>query len=149
MKSKKMTLLVSLLFALALSASVFGQDKTEKTDKADAKGAPKLAVDNLKYEFGKVKEGDEITHVFKIKNEGTAELVIANVSPGCGCTASDFTKTLAPGAEGIVKLTVKTAGMSGLTDRYADIISNDTTQPNLKLWVKMDVQKGDAQAVKN
>ena len=131
---------------MALTASVFGQDKTEKTD---AKGAPKLAVDNLKYEFGKVKEGDEITHVFKIKNEGTAELVIANVSPGCGCTASDFTKTLAPGAEGIVKLTVKTAGMSGLTDRYADIISNDTTQPNLKLWVKMDVQKGDAQAVKN
>ena len=75
--------------------------------------------------------------------------VIVNVSPACGCTASDFTKTLAPGAEGIVKLTVKTAGMSGWTERYADVISNDKTQPNLKLWVKMDVFKGDTQAVKN
>ena len=146
MTLKKIALIAMLVSALALTA--FGQDQA-KTEKADAKGTPKLAVDNLKYEFGKVKEGDEITHVFKIKNEGTAELVIANVSPACGCTASDFTKTLAPGAEGIVKLTVKTAGMSGLTDRYADVISNDTTQPNLKLWVKMDVQKGDAQAVKN
>lgn len=152
MNLKKITLPIlaaMLVSALALTATVFGQDKTEKTDKAADKGAPKLVVDNLKFEFGKVKEGDEISHVFKIKNEGAADLNIANVSPGCGCTASDFTKTLAPGAEGIVKLTVRTAGMSGLTDRYADIISNDPSQPNLKIWVKMDVQKGDTQAVKN
>lgn len=147
MKLNKITLMLSLLFALALAASAFAQDKTEKT--GDAKGAPKLVVDNAKYEFGKVKEGDEISHVFKIKNEGTAELVITNVSPACGCTASDFTKTLAPGAEGIVKLSVKTARMNGPTERYADIISNDPAQPNLKIWVKMDVRKGDAQTGKN
>jgi len=145
MNLKKITLLASLLFALALTASALAQDKTEK---ADAEGTPKLVVDNPKFDFGKVKEGDEISHVFKIKNEGTAELVITNVSPACGCTASDFTKTLAPGAEGIVKLSVKTAGMSGPTERYADVISNDKAQPNLKLWVKMDVGKG-GQAVKN
>lgn len=149
MRLKNITL--TFLLSLALTAVVFaqsGQDQA-KADKADAKSAPKLVVDNTKFEFGKVKEGEEISHVFKIKNEGTAELVIANVSPACGCTASDFTKTLAPGQEGIVKLSVKTTGMNGWTERYADVISNDTTQPNLKLWVKMDVQKADAQAVKN
>jgi hypothetical protein len=146
MRLKTIALLATLLCTLSLVASAFAQDKAEKA--GAAKPAPKLVVDNLKFDFGKVKEGDEISHVFKIKNEGTAELVITNVSPGCGCTASDFTKTLAPGAEGIIKLSVKTAGMNGPTDRYADVISNDTTQPNLKLWVKMDVQKGE-QAVKN
>lgn len=146
MTLKKITLLVTLFSTLALSA--FGQEQA-KTEKADDKAAPKLVVDNTKFEFGKVKEGEEISHVFKIRNEGAAELVIVNVSPACGCTASDFTKTLAPGAEGIVKLSVKTAGMSGWTERYADVISNDKTQPNLKLWVKMDVQKADAQATKN
>ncbi len=149
MTLKKITLpiLVAMLVS-ALALTAFGQEQA-KTEKADDKGAPKLAVDNAKFEFGKVKEGEEISHVFKIKNTGTSELVIVNVSPACGCTASDFTKTLAPGAEGIVKLTVKTAGMSGWTERYADVISNDKTQPNLKLWVKMDVFKGDTQAVKN
>lgn len=135
MKLNKITLMVFLASVLALTGTAFGQDK--------AKDAPKLVVDNAKFEFGKVKEGEEISHVFKIKNEGTAELVITNVSPACGCTASDFTKSLAPGAEGIIKLSVKTAGMNGWTERYADVISNDASQPNLKLWVKMDVQKAE------
>ncbi|HMV86977.1 MAG TPA: DUF1573 domain-containing protein [Blastocatellia bacterium] len=146
MTLKKITLAALLISALALT--VFGQDQS-KTENAEGKGAPKLVIDNTKFEFGKVKEGEEISHVFKIKNEGTAELVIVNVSPACGCTAGDFTKTLAPGAEGIIKLSVKTAGMNGWTERYADVISNDKTQPNLKLWVKMDVQKADVQATKN
>lgn len=138
---KKITLIPMLILALAVTA--FAQSQAEKKDSADAKSAPKLVVDNPKFEFGKVKEGEEISHVFKIKNEGTAELTIINVSPACGCTASDFTKTLAPGQEGSITLSVKTAGMNGWTERYADVISNDKAQANLKLWVKMDVQKAE------
>lgn len=133
MKLKKLILIAILALATALTATAFGQDKT--------KDGPKLAVDNASFEFGKVNEGEEITHVFKIKNEGTAELIITNVSPACGCTASDFTKSLAPGAEGTITLSVKTAGMNGWTERYAEVISNDASQPFMKLWVKMDVQK--------
>jgi len=133
MRLNKLTLITFMVSALVLTMAAFGQDKV--------KDGPKLVVDNTKFEFGKVKEGEEISHVFKIKNEGTSELVIANVSPACGCTASDFTKSLAPGQEGVIKLSVKTAGMNGWTERYADVISNDTAQPNLKLWVKMDVEK--------
>lgn len=132
MKLKTINLTALLIVALAMTAAAFGQDKA---------AAPKLVVDKATFEFGKVKEGEEISHVFKVKNEGTAELTIINVSPACGCTASDFTKTLAPGAEGTITLSVKTAGMNGLTERYADVISNDKSQPNFKLWLKMDVQK--------
>ena len=141
MKLNKITLMVFLASILALTATAFGQNNAK--DVPEQSKLPKLVVDNAKFEFGKVKEGEEISHVFKIKNEGTAELVITNVSPACGCTASDFTKTLAPGAEGTITLSVKTAGMNGWTERYADVISNDASQPNLKLWVKMDVQKAE------
>lgn len=148
MKLKTLNLITLLVCALALTVSAFAQDKS--ADKAASQDVPKLAVDNAKHEFGKVKEGEEVKHVFKIKNTGKAELVILNVSPACGCTASDFTKSLAPGAEGTVTLTVKTAGMNGWTERYAEIISNDKSQPDFKLWMKMDVQKADAaQAGKN
>jgi hypothetical protein len=38
--------------------------------------APKIAAPELTFSFGKVKQGTEVEHVFKIRNEGTAELVI-------------------------------------------------------------------------
>jgi glutathione peroxidase len=133
-----------LLFITALPCAAFAQNgaKDGKTSSA----APKLVVEEFEYRFGKVKEGDEVSHTFKIKNEGAAELIIHNVSPACGCTASDFPKKLAPGEEGKVTLAVKTAGMKGKTERYAEVISNDAAQVGLKLWLHLDVYKGDSSA---
>lgn len=129
---------LTALVVLALALTAFAQETAQPA----AKGKPKLViVEKPEFDFGKVKEGTEVTHTFKIKNEGTAELVIINVSPACGCTASDFSKSIAPDAEGIVKLTVKTAGMNGKTSRYADLISNDPKDPILKLWLYLEVEK--------
>lgn len=108
----------------------------------DAK-APKMVIASPEHDFGKVKEGESVTFTFTVKNTGNSELQIVNVSPGCGCTASDFSKTVAPGAEGKITLSVNTTGMSGKQSRYADVISNDKTQPSFKLWVHVDVQKSD------
>ena len=140
MRFRNITLIAVLVSALVLMATAFGQDKAEKADK-DAKAAPKLVVEKPEYDFGKVKEGEEASHTFTIKNDGNADLIIKNVSPACGCTASDFSKVVAPGQEGKVTLTVKTNGMSGKTSRYADVISNDPQQPNLQLWLHMEVAK--------
>lgn len=105
--------------------------------------APKMVIATPEHDFGKVKEGEQVTFTFSVKNTGTAELVINNVSPGCGCTASDFSKSVAPGAEGKITLSVNTTGMNGKQSRYADVITNDKTQPNFKLWVHVEVQKAD------
>ncbi|WP_181197836.1 DUF1573 domain-containing protein [Enhygromyxa salina] len=42
-------------------------------------GAPKIASDEAVYEFGAIKATDSIEHIFKIKNEGTADLHIERV----------------------------------------------------------------------
>jgi hypothetical protein len=42
-------------------------------------GAPKIASDEATYDFGAIKPVDSIEHVFKIKNEGTADLHIERV----------------------------------------------------------------------
>jgi glutathione peroxidase len=128
---KLMPFLLLALTILSLALLAFAQDSK----------APKVKVDATEYNFGAVKEGDTISHTFKIKNEGTAELVIHNVSPACGCTASEFPKSLAPGQEGNVTLAVKTAGMNGKTTRSADIISNDPKQPTIQLWLNLEVAK--------
>jgi len=132
--------LLSLIIALPFAAFAQNGPADGKTMPA----APKIALEKSEHNFGKVKEGEVVSHTFKIKNEGAAELVIHNVSPACGCTASDFPRKLAPGEEGKITLEVKTAGMQGRTERTADIISNDTSQSSLKLSLHMYVYKADS-----
>jgi hypothetical protein len=66
------------LLAAALLASCKCGDEGAKD--AGAKpaetGAPKIVAAESVFDFGKVKQGDEVTHVFKIRNAGTAELKI-------------------------------------------------------------------------
>jgi hypothetical protein len=46
------------------------------TASSQAKGAPKIVAVDPVFEFGKVKLGDSVEHVFKVKNTGTAALEI-------------------------------------------------------------------------
>lgn len=135
----KLTFALSLFcLAVTLSAVAFAQD-----DKSKSSATPKLVMAQTEHDFGKVKEGEEPNYTFKVKNEGNADLVIHNVSPACGCTASDFSKTIAPGQEGKITLAVKTAGMNGKVERYAEVISNDKQQTGLKLWLRLEVARAD------
>ncbi|MFN7930489.1 MAG: DUF1573 domain-containing protein [Blastocatellia bacterium] len=43
--------------------------------------APKAVIEKVEHNFGKVKEGVKVSHTFKLKNEGTADLQIENVAP--------------------------------------------------------------------
>lgn len=44
-----------------------------------ADAAPKIASDEAVFEFGAIKASDSVVHVFKIKNEGNADLKIERV----------------------------------------------------------------------
>src|SRR5215813_12299308 len=136
--------LLSLIIALTFAAFAQAPSQDGPPEGVTKSSAPKIAMEEREHNFGKVKQGEEVSHTFKIKNEGAAELVIQNVSPACGCTASDLPKKLAPGEEGKITLAVKTAGMNGKNERYAEVISNDAAQVGLKLWLHMDAYKGDS-----
>jgi hypothetical protein len=66
-----------LLAALLLASCKCGEEAAPAAQaKAPEAGAPKIVAVEPSFDFGKVKQGDEATHVFKIRNEGTAELKI-------------------------------------------------------------------------
>lgn len=77
MKIAKMHIAVTFLLVLTTVAMArqngAGQPKT---------GAPKLVIDSLTHDFGDVKPGTSLIHSFRIKNEGTADLLIQGVHPG-------------------------------------------------------------------
>ncbi|HEY7159841.1 MAG TPA: DUF1573 domain-containing protein, partial [Acidobacteriota bacterium] len=68
---------------------------------------PKMQIVEPSYDAGEMyKTNKKIQHDFIIKNIGAAELKIINARPGCGCTVTQFDKTIAPGAEGKVTASV-------------------------------------------
>lgn len=86
-----------LLFCLTLGLS---------TGVATAQKAV-ITCEKTVHNFGEIKEADgKVSHTFVVKNEGTAPLVISNVTASCGCTTPDWTKEPIPaGKTGEVKVT--------------------------------------------
>lgn len=67
------------------------------------------------WDFGKVKEGVQATHVFEFTNTGDKGLLLNKVQPSCGCTASDHTKeVIKPGETGYVKAIYNSKGRVGI-----------------------------------
>jgi hypothetical protein len=60
--------------------------------------------------LGDVKKGNPVTATFTLTNVGKEDLIIENVTPGCGCTKSDYTKEpIKPGKTGTITATYNAA----------------------------------------
>jgi hypothetical protein len=44
--------------------------------------APLMVIESFTHDFGEVKAGTPLRYAFKVKNQGKADLLINNVSPG-------------------------------------------------------------------
>lgn len=86
---------------------------------------PVLEFDNTIHDFGKIKEGDKVSHTFQVKNTGQAPLIIQSAAPSCGCTVPDWTKTPIPaGGTGFVKAEFDSKGKSGMQDKTITVTAN-------------------------
>ncbi|NIO48628.1 MAG: DUF1573 domain-containing protein [Candidatus Aminicenantes bacterium] len=102
---------------------------------------PKIKFREESKDFGKMKQGKVLTHIFVFKNEGDETLVIKRVKTSCGCTAALLSKKeIAPGAEGEIKLTYNTKGYEGKNTKYIDVESNDPAQPRKRLTVSAEIE---------
>jgi len=98
---------------------------------------PKLTMASFEHLFGKIKAGTPLNHTFKITNEGKAALEIKSVTPACGCTASSYDKTIAPGQTGGITLAIEhTESYRGEMIKTADVTSNDPDLPRFTLTLK-------------
>ncbi|WP_118976857.1 DUF1573 domain-containing protein [Taibaiella koreensis] len=108
-------ILTAFMIVAASTAVVHAQKgaKFEFKDKNDA------------YDFGTVKEGEKVVHVFEFKNAGDQPLQILKVEAGCGCTTPEWPKTpVMPGKSSSIKVTFNTAGKVGPAYKDVTIKSN-------------------------
>ena len=81
--------------------------------------------ENDVYDFGKVKDGEKVTHVFKFKNVGQEPLQILKIDASCGCTQPEWPKTpIEPGQSSEIKVVFDSENRVGVTSRQITIQSN-------------------------
>lgn len=131
MRIKPLLGILSILVVFA--AAAFGQSSNIP------QGTPKMVMNKTEHNFGEIKRGAQANYSFVFKNEGSAELQIKNVTPGCGCTASDFTKSVAPGQEGKITLSVNTTNFNGTITKSAEVFTNDPQRERFSLLLSMVV----------
>jgi hypothetical protein len=105
---------------------------------------PKFQFDKTEFDFGEIKEGQVVKHIFKFKNVGKTPLVIQNATASCGCTVPDWTKEpIAPNAEGELRVEFNSQGKTGQQLKTVSINAN--TMPSVtELTIK-----GTVNAVSN
>lgn len=123
----KFKLILNIAALLVLAGVALGQ------------AVPKIAIAKTEQNLGEIKKGAVATYSYVFKNEGKADLEIKNVAPACGCTASDFTKSVPPGQEGKITLSVNTSNFIGAIAKAAEVYTNDPQRERLTLVLSMVV----------
>ena len=110
-------------------------------DLALAVGQPKIKFKETAWNFGKVKQGELLSHEFVFTNEGDATLVIQKVSTSCGCTAALVSADkIPPGKEGRIEIKFDTRGYGGPVNKLVYVDSNDPGESHRQLEVAADIE---------
>jgi hypothetical protein len=131
----RMHLIFLLFFLSFLQGACYAQD----TKKTVLEAGPQ---DSYSWDFGRVKEGAVLKHVFKLRNESNRALNIKEVTTSCGCTVSKAQKkTLLPKETTSIEVSFKTRGYSGPTQQYIYVNTDDLDNPLIRFIIKADVVK--------
>jgi hypothetical protein len=143
----KKLLLVLMVGAFASCA----ESSADNNDLQDAPAAPAAAnalttIEWIepKKELGSINEGQKLQISFKLKNTGTAPLVLQSVTPGCGCTVADYPKEpIAPGKEAEITAAFDSQGREGQQHKEITVTANtkETSQHTLSFNVMVNKAK--------
>lgn len=139
LKTILLTVLTLSVFVIALvelsgvsSTALFNKYHIGKNDKIIDKGmdltnVPKTTIefDSIKFDFGKINEGEKVRHPFRFKNTGNNPLIIADAVASCGCTVPSFPKMpIPPGGSGEILIEFNSANRVGIQKKNVMVISN-------------------------
>ncbi len=132
MKTKSKILLIPVLLLIFISNSYSKLFSSE----------PLIKFDEINYDFGVVKQGENLEHIFKFTNKGDGTLVLTSVQPSCGCTGvvMDEKKEFEQGEEGEIKITFNTQGRQGVNTKTVIVNTNDLQNPSITLTFECNIE---------
>ena len=98
-------------------------------------------IDSTYQDLGKVKKGQVAEVSWRLKNVGDKPLVIAQVTPGCGCTVADKPEEpIMPGGESVIRAKFNSNGQSaGEHRKYVSVVANTKNGTSQQLEFRVDV----------
>ena len=107
---------ILIVFGIVFSTAAFSQDLVK---------SPVMSFDEKSFNFGDVKQGQKVSHVFHYKNTGTDTLRIDNIVSSCGCTVpNSYERKVAPGASGSITVEFNSENKMGVVNKTLTILSN-------------------------
>jgi hypothetical protein len=101
-----------------------------------AGGEPQLVLPETVHDFGKVVEDQELTYTFIIQNSGGRRLEIEDVDPDCACTAANYDRTIPPGGQGSLTLTIRPYSVLHQFKKETRVRFNDPERPLVVFTLK-------------
>ena len=106
------------------------QPQDEMLKEAKSKPLTTVAFSEIDHNFGEIKKGEKVEHVYEVTNTGKNPLIISSVKPGCGCTVPDYTKEpILPGKKGKITLHFDSTNFDGAVNKIADVYINAEKAP--------------------
>lgn len=117
----------------------------EKQGAAQQKTGPRFKFESGEtHDFGVIQRGPVAMHTFEFTNVGTEPIIVMNVTPSCGCTNVEWSKSpVLPGQKGFIQLGLKTEEQHGVFHKEVYIQSNAITPKGEKrytLYIKGDAK---------
>lgn len=105
-----------------------GSDIVNNSASADGKvntELPDIKFEEEVYDFGKMTQGETVSHAFYFKNTGGKNLVISGASGSCGCTVPTWPKEpIKPGATEKINVVFNSEGKSGYQEKTVTLVTN-------------------------
>ncbi len=100
---------------------------------------PKFTFNEEEYNFGDIRDGDIVSHVFKFTNTGNAPLVISKATAACGCTVPQWPRQPIPaGGSGEIKVQFDSSNKPGMQNKVVTITANTESKVK-KLLIRAQV----------
>ncbi|MEQ9402141.1 MAG: DUF1573 domain-containing protein [Cyclobacteriaceae bacterium] len=102
---------------------------------------PAFAFPESSHDFGTIKDGDVVEHIFTFTNNGEAPLIISDAKGSCGCTVPDWPREPIPvGGTGELKVKFNSKNKPGVQNKTVTITAN-TWPKTQRLTIKANVIK--------
>jgi hypothetical protein len=125
--------------SVAPDASQLTQTAESAVNKSNGK-ITVLKFDEMSYSWGKIKEGEKMTHNFKFTNSGTNDLIISDARGSCGCTVPEWPKEpIKPGKSAEMKVIFDSKGKVGEQSKTVTVTAN-TEPANTVIMIKGTVE---------
>jgi hypothetical protein len=98
---------------------------------------PTAVFESREVDIGEVLQGQLVEHSFRLRNAGSADLVIDRLDPGCNCTSARASSSrMKPGQNGLVAVNVRTDRSLGPMMEQVIVHTNDPHNRVVTLKVK-------------